>query len=87
MIGVTNDAQYVAPGDCKWNHIQQHSFKESLKCHLRTISPIGINLSLIQSEHTISLIVICDEVSVESNLENGSLSHLRFLKIIRYRQL
>ena len=80
IIGFADSAQYIAPGDCTWNHIPQTSFDVSLKCHLRTISTNGLNFSLIQSEHTISLVVICDESQIESHLENGSLSHLRFLK-------
>ena len=80
MVSTCWAAQYVAPGDCTWNHIPQTSFDVSLKCHLRQISPTGLNFSLIQSEHTISLTVICDETALDSRLENGSLSHLRFLK-------
>ncbi|CAG2167094.1 unnamed protein product [Oppiella nova] len=76
-------AQYVAPGDCTWNHIPQSSFDVSLKCQLRTITPSGLNFSLIQTEHTISLEITCDDVPLsESRLENGSLSHLRFLKAL-----
>ena len=77
---VCDCAQYIAPGDCTWNHIPQTSFDVSLKCHLKTIGTNGLNLSVIQSEHTISLVVICDDSQKESNFENGSLSHLRFLK-------
>ncbi|XP_054164081.1 toll-like receptor Tollo [Oppia nitens] len=80
IVSVTNGAQYVAPGDCTWNHIPQSSFDVLLKCQLRTINPSGLNFSLIQTEHTISLTVVCDESLFESRLENGSLSHLRFLK-------
>ncbi len=80
ILSVSNGAQYVAPGDCTWNHIPMSSFDVSLKCSLRTINPSGLNFSLIQAEHTISLTVICDDSLFESRLENASLSHLRFLK-------
>lgn len=73
-------AQYIAPGDCTWTHVSRTSFDVSLKCSLRTINAAGLNFSLIQAEHTISLTVICDDFLFESRLESGSLAHLRFLK-------
>lgn len=87
LLSICHATQYIAPGDCTWTHIPMSSsslsssnFDVSLKCNLRTINSAGLNFSLIQSEHTHSLSVICDDSLFESRLDNGSLSHLQYLK-------
>ena len=56
------------------------NFNVGLECYLRQISPTSLDFSLIQSQHTISLKVICDETAVKSRLEILSLNHLSLLK-------
>jgi len=62
------------------DHQRESNFQVNLRCRVRTINPRGLNFSLIQPEHTVQLTVTCDDNMLESRFENGSLSHLRYLK-------
>lgn len=79
VLGCALAAQYVAPGECSWTH-SSLDFDVSLRCAVRTISPSGLNFSLVQAEHTTALSVTCDDNLAESRLEESALSHLRTLK-------
>ncbi|RWS27335.1 toll-like protein [Leptotrombidium deliense] len=80
IVRCVDSVQYVAPGECTWTHVSATNFDVTLQCNVGTISPKGLNFSLIQAEHTISLKLICDDYLYESRLEDGSLNHLRFLR-------
>ncbi|KFM81807.1 hypothetical protein X975_09820, partial [Stegodyphus mimosarum] len=65
----TSAAEYTAPEDCEW--IPASGSDVSLSCHLQTIVGSGVlatNFSLIQSEHTTSLTIVCDSLFFESTL-------------------
>lgn len=58
-------------------------FAVSLNCKIRTLKSTGIssfNFSLIQSDHTVQLNLICDDHLTESRVADSFLSHLRSLK-------
>ncbi|XP_074603406.1 toll-like receptor Tollo [Brevipalpus obovatus] len=77
-------AQYVAPGECKWNHVASIGFDVSLRCNIKTISTDdSLNFNLIQAEHTINLTLICDDTLTESRMSPSALSHLRYLRSLR----
>ena len=78
-LPAVESSQYVAPGECTWSHTDP--FDVSLQCRVRRLSPDGgLNLSLIQSDHTIDLKISCDDHQSESRLDRSPFSHLRALK-------
>lgn len=79
LITTCTALHYTAPEDCQWSPAGQDV---SLICRVDAISSNGrsTNFTLIQSEHTVSLRIMCDDVLFESHLQNGSLSHLKHLK-------
>ncbi|KAI1286937.1 Protein toll [Halotydeus destructor] len=80
IVRVADCAQYVAPGQCTWTHSSSSDFDVALDCTVRTINSNGLNFSLIQSEHTATVNVVCDDNLLESRLAGSSFAHLRTLK-------
>ncbi|GBL92884.1 Toll-like receptor 6 [Araneus ventricosus] len=78
---------YSAPEDCVWTLISGSDV--SLICHLKTIVASGVlatNFSVIQSEHTTALNIVCDSLFFESTLAPMAMSHLRYLKALHIEQ-
>lgn len=81
---IVDGSQYVSPPECTWTH-QPVDFDVDLSCRVRTINPRnGLNFSLIQSEHTVHLNVVCDDHLTESRLDTLVLSHLKSLKSLSF---
>lgn len=83
----TSAIVYSAPEDCEWT--QMSSSEVSLTCHLKTIVASGVlatNFSVIQSEHTTILTVVCDSIFFESTMAPKAMSHLRSLKALHIKQ-
>ncbi|XP_015917704.1 toll-like receptor Tollo [Parasteatoda tepidariorum] len=78
---------YTAPEDCEWTALNDNDV--SLTCHLERIVASGVlatNFSLIQSQSTSSLTIICDPMYFESHLAPLSFVHLRYLKSLNIYQ-
>lgn len=76
-IGVDAQLKYDAPDDCRFFINQMEEV--SLACNLRTINSEfdTTNFSVIPSEHTISLTILCnDTIMAKSALEPKSFQHL-----------
>ncbi|RWS15631.1 slit 3 protein-like protein [Dinothrombium tinctorium] len=71
---------YKAPDDCEWK--PAINGEVSVTCKLRTVNAAydSTNFSLIPSERTASLTILCDDVLFESFLANRSFEHLKQLK-------
>ncbi|GIY81710.1 toll-like receptor Tollo [Caerostris darwini] len=79
----TSSNLYSAPEDCEWTLMSGSDV--SLTCHLKTIVASGVlatNFSVIQSEHTTSLTVMCESLFFESTMAPMAMSHLRYLKAL-----
>lgn len=76
---------YIAPEDCSWRAMNAAGTDVQLTCKLRTINSAydNTNFSLIQPDHTVSLVVLCSEVYFESYLLNNSFQNLHELKELR----
>ncbi|GFS98136.1 toll-like receptor Tollo [Nephila pilipes] len=83
----TSSMMYSAPKDCEWTLISGSDV--SLTCHLKIIVASGshaTNFSLIQSEHTTALNVLCESSFFNSTLAPMTMSHLRYLKALNVHQ-
>lgn len=74
--------RYVAPEDCEWKSNDGSSDNVMLTCKLRTVNGAfdSTNFSLIQTQNTVSLTIICDDILFESSLSNRSFEHLNQLR-------
>jgi len=79
QINQITSSSYIAPSECTFTHASQ-SFDIILLCKLRATHPSGLNFSLIQPDHTVSLTLICDANHFEPKITNSSFAHLRSLK-------
>ncbi|XP_058466642.1 toll-like receptor 6 [Malaya genurostris] len=78
---VESNLRYDAPDDCKYRITPDDEVE--LVCNLRTVNSEfdNTNFSVIPSEHTASLAVICNEaIMARSKLQAKSFSHLLRLK-------
>lgn len=83
LVSATCAVHYVAPEDCRWEPLGGvRSSDVSLTCNLRTLNGVfdNTNFSVIQSAHTISLTVKCQDILFESSLLNNAVAHLSELK-------
>jgi Leucine-rich repeat (LRR) protein len=74
--------KYVAPEDCEWKSNHGSSDNVQLTCKLRTVNGAfdSTNFSLIQTQHTVGLTILCDDILFESSLSNRSFEHLSQLR-------
>lgn len=78
---IDSSLRYDAPDDCRFSVYSNDDV--SLSCNLRTINSEfdTTNFSVIPSEHTVSLSIMCNNtIMVKSTLEPRSFAHLARLK-------
>lgn len=75
-----SQVRYDAPDDCQFSVAPNQDI--SLLCNLRTVNSEydTTNFSVIPSDHTVALGIICDDVMAKSKLLPKSFSHLVLLK-------
>lgn len=78
-VSLTCNIGYLSPSSSSSSSSSSYSSSSSSFSSSGSMNH-GLNLSLIQADHTISLTLICDDSFAESKLDNSSLSHLRNLK-------
>ncbi|GFQ95371.1 toll-like receptor Tollo [Trichonephila clavata] len=82
-----SSVMYSAPQECKWALISGSDV--SLTCTPKTLVGTGsfvTNFSMIQSDHTTVLNILCESWFFESTLAPMALSHLRYLKALHVQQ-